>query len=99
VLGAPNEDVLEIFRRLFERMRRALARRHIEDSDRGPQIADSPEGWMVRGQIEWDDESQGRVPRVVVDGKGYSWDEIGSMLMSFEGFQVKLEVFDRSEER
>ena len=47
----------------------------------------------MRGDIEWDD------PLLVVDGKRYSWDQLGRMLISFEGFHVKLEVFDKSEER
>jgi hypothetical protein len=80
-------------------MHRALGRTHIEETVRGPQIAKSAEGWVVRGQIEWDDEEDGRVPRLVVDGKSYSWDEVDRMLMTFEGFRVKMEVYDRSEER
>lgn len=99
VLGDPEEEPLAIFRQLFERMRRALARRHIEDGDLGPQIARSGQSWVVRGQIDWDADEGGRVPRLVVDGKSYTWDEIGRMLMAFEGFQVKMEVYDKSEER
>ncbi|HLY37498.1 MAG TPA: hypothetical protein VKU61_05645 [Candidatus Binatia bacterium] len=90
---------MTIFEQLFERTRRALARTHIEETAHGPRIVDSADGWVVRGQIEWDDEEEGRVPRLVVDGKDYSWDELGRMLMSFEGFLLKLEVYDRSEER
>ncbi|TMA62120.1 MAG: hypothetical protein E6J69_19460 [Deltaproteobacteria bacterium] len=99
VLGDPSDDPIRIFQQLFERMRRALGRKHIEENEHGPQIAKSAEGWVVRGQIEWDDEEQGRVPRLVIDGKGYSWEQIGRMLMSFEGFRLKMETYDRSEER
>jgi hypothetical protein len=99
VLGDPEEEPLAIFLQLFERMRRALARRHIENGDLGSQIAKSGEGWVLRGQIDWDEDEDGRVPRLVVDGNSYTWDEIGRMLMAFEGFQVKMEVHDKSEER
>ena len=99
VLRDFEQDPLEIFQRLLERIRRALARRHIEEGDLGPQIARSDEGWIVRGQLEWDEREQGRLPRLIVDGESYLWDEVGQMLMSFEGFQVKLEVYDQSEER
>ena len=99
VLGDPSDDPIRIFQQLFERMRRALGRKHIEENEHGQQIAKSAEGWVVRGQIEWDDEEQGRVPRLVVDGKAYSWDEVGRMLMSFEGFRLKMEAYDRTEER
>jgi len=99
VLGGPRDDPISIFQQLFERMRRALGRKHIEENEHGPQIAKSAEGWVVRGQIEWDEEEDGRVPRLVINGKGYSWDEVGRMLTSFEGFRLKMEVYDRSEER
>lgn len=35
---------------------------------------------------------------VVIDGQSYRWDEVGKMLMHYEGFQVKLEMIDRFEE-
>src|SRR2546426_941957 len=98
VLGDPSDDPIRIFQQLFERMRRALGRTHIEETAHGPQIAKSADGWVVRGQIEWDDEENGRVPRLVVDGKGYSWDKLGRMLTSFEGFRLKMEVYDKSED-
>jgi hypothetical protein len=99
MLGNPSEDPIRSFQRLFERIRRALGRKHVEETAHGPRIAKSAEGWGVRGQVEWDEEEQGRVPRLVIDGKGLSWEELGRMLMSFEGFQVKMEIYDRSEER
>jgi len=35
---------------------------------------------------------------LVVDGKPYKWEEIGKILMSYEGFQVKIEAVDISDE-
>ena len=52
----------------------------------------------MRGRIEWDDEEDGRVPLMVVDGREISWEEFGQMLMSFEGWQFKFEVFERSDD-
>jgi hypothetical protein len=54
---------------------------------------------MGRGLITWDDASHGRLPRLVVDGKEFSWEGFGRMLMAYEGFQFKLQVFDLSEDR
>ena len=84
---------------LVERLRRALGRRHIEETAHGPEISRSGADWIVRGQIEWDDAEGGELPRLVIDGRSYSWYDVGRMLMTFEGFQVKLEIHDRSEER
>jgi hypothetical protein len=35
---------------------------------------------------------------VPVDGREISWEEFGRMLLTFEGGQFKLQIFDRSEE-
>jgi hypothetical protein len=34
----------------------------------------------------------------VIDGREVSWEQFGQMLMTFEGWQFKLELRDRSEE-
>ena len=36
---------------------------------------------------------------LVTDGKSISWEQLGQMLMSYEGFSFKLEVYDPTEER
>jgi len=48
--------------------------------------------------IQWDDARDGRVPLLIVDGREITWEEFGRMLMSFEGWQFKLEIRDQSEE-
>jgi len=53
----------------------------------------------VRGQITWDDNEDGRVPCLVIDGRELSWEEFGRMLMTYEGFNFKLEIFEGFEER
>ncbi|MEX3814389.1 hypothetical protein AB3X96_29650 [Paraburkholderia sp. BR13439] len=78
--------------RLVEKMRRALSVRYIDFHER--QIIDS----TVRGRIEWDESQAGYLPLVVVDGKEVSWNELGRMLMSVEGWQFRLDIADPSEE-
>ena len=78
--------------RLVEKMRRALSLRHIDFHER--RIIDS----TVRGRIEWDESLAGHLPLVVVDGKEVSWDDLGQMLMSMEGWQFRLDIADPSEE-
>jgi hypothetical protein len=48
--------------------------------------------------IEWDQSKDGSVPLLVIDGKEVSWDELGRMLMTFEGWQFRLAICDRSDE-
>ena len=56
---------------------------------------------IVRARISSDlasDDYYRHPPLIVIDGKEIRWDEFGRMLMTYEGFHFKLEIFDRSEE-
>lgn len=94
ILGSPDEDTLALLGRLIEKIRRALATQYLTEDNLGLQIADL----SVRGRIEWDAESDGQVPLLVVDGREVSWEDFGRMLMAFEGWQFRMEIVDRSEE-
>lgn len=94
ILGDPLSDQFTLLGKLIEKMRRSLAVVHIRDSDLGFQIVDE----TVRGRIEWDGVSESHMPCVVIDGHRVGWDEFGRMLMTFEGWQFKLEVRDPSDE-
>ncbi len=100
VIGSnPEGEPLVLFKELYERMRRALSQKHLDnDDDYGPHI--SNEG-IARGRIDIDlDDSEGdRKPLMVIDGKEISWQEFGRMLLEYEGWNFKIEIFDRSEER
>jgi hypothetical protein len=94
ILGKPNDEPLFLLSHLIERMRRSLSIKHLVRSKYGMQIADQ----TVCGRIEWDESADGRVPLLVIDGQEVSWEELGRMLMSFEGWQFRLVIRDRSEE-
>ena len=94
MMGEAEEDLFTMLGRLVEKIKRALAVKHVKRGRMGLEVV----GQVVRGRIEWDDAEEGRVPMMVVDGKGVSWEEFGRMLMVFEGWQFRLEVLDLSEE-
>lgn len=99
VMAEDDEPHAALVGRLLARLRRALARQHLrrcDMSDSGFSIV----GDVVRGRIEWDEkrEHEGRYPRVVIDGREFSWDGFGAMLMTFEGWGFKLSIIDNSEE-
>jgi len=87
-------ELISLLGRLIERMRRRLSVKDLAQSDQRLQIADQ----TVRGRIEWDESKDGRVPLLVIDGREISWEELGRMLMTFEGWQFRMEIRDRSEE-
>jgi len=95
IIGNPEDDLLVLLGQLIQKMRRGLSTKHLTDGQYGLQIADDR---VVRGKIEWDVAHDGRVPLLVIDGREITWDELGRMLMSFEGWQFKLTLGDKSEE-
>ena len=95
IIGEPTEDLFILLGRSIAKMRRALSIRRLIDGEHGLQIADHQ---VVRGRIEWDDAHDGRLPLLVIDGREIDWDEFGHMLMTFEGWQFKLTIADKSEE-
>jgi hypothetical protein len=96
VIGPLEGDVLALLGQLFERIRNALSQKHVETTEHGLQITD---GSVVRGRITWDDDTDGEIPLLIIDGKPVTWEQLGRMLMTYEGFNFKLEIFDRSESR
>jgi hypothetical protein len=96
MIGDKEDALRPLLGRLIEKMRRALSVRHVEDSELGLQIAEHQT--LVRGLIEYDEACDGRVPLLVIDGREITWEEFGRMLMTFEGWQFKLEIRDMSEE-
>ena len=94
MLGEPDDEPLPLLGNLIERMRRSLSVRYLVRNEDGARIADQ----TVCGRIEWDESGDGRVPLLVIDGHDVPWDEFGRMLMSFEGWQFRVAIRDRSEE-
>jgi len=96
VLGDAADDLFELMGQMVPRIRRALAQQYLKPEPHMPglHIAD----FLVRGRISWDDQEDGRLPMLVIDGKEISWERFGRMMMGFEGWQFKLEIRDRSEE-
>ena len=94
LIGDPEDELFALLGKLIQRIRKGLSVKHIEDGPHGLQLVDE----TLRGRIEWDDDEDGRVPLMVVDGREISWEAFGQLLMSREGSQFKLEIVDPSDE-
>jgi hypothetical protein len=95
IISNPKDDLLELLGRLIAKMRRALSTKHLVDDELGLHIADHR---VVRGMVESDRDHDGCVPLLIIDGREITWDEFGRILTSFEGWQFKLNLADKSEE-
>ena len=94
VLGDVEASVWDLFKELYDKIRRALAVRHVERGDLGWQVTDAH---RLVGRICRDPDHGGELPLLVVDGRPYTWDEVGRMLMSFEGFTLRAQIEDSIE--
>jgi hypothetical protein len=94
VLGDLEADAWELFRHLYEKMRREMAGRHVERTQYGWQLTSDQ---CLVGRIEWDSDTNGALPMIVIDGKPFTWEQVGRMLMTFEGFTLVARVEDTIE--
>lgn len=98
-IGAPGEEIFIQLGRLVEKIRRTLATKYLDDSQYGLRVKDMD----VKGRIEADMSDEAdlygrRLPMMVIDGREVSWEQLGAMLMTFEGYQSKLQILDRSDD-
>lgn len=91
VLGEIETDAWELFRHLYADMRREMARRYVERTEFGWQLTSDQ---RLVGRIEWDSDTNGALPLIVIDGKPFTWEQVGRMLMTFEGFTLDARVED-----
>jgi hypothetical protein len=94
IIGNPEEDLLVMLGRLIEKISRALSVKHLVASDLGIHIANQ----SVQGSIESDEAEDGSIPVLIIDGQQVTWKDFGRMLMSFEGWQFRMKIRDKSEE-
>ena len=52
---------------------------------------------QITGLIEYDETSD-RTPLIIIDGKPFTWEEVGKMVMSYEGFQIKLKMIELTDD-
>lgn len=95
VMGSIDDDGVELFSLLYQRMREQLARVHVEKRALGWQIS---EPGRVTGRIQSDLDAPDRAPMIVIDGREFTWHQFGQMLMTYEGWAFDLQIRDRIEE-
>ncbi len=98
VHGELDCDQAELYTKLVDKVKRGIATTYVVDH-RFPngQLIKSIKEDQVVGRVEWDPSNQD-CPLVVIDGKPYTWEQLGQMVKSFEGFQIQLKMFDRTDE-
>ena len=93
-LGDHETAAQDLFELLRERIRQGLSVRHVQQTEHGWQLT---EAMRLSGVIEWDSETDGALPLLVVDGRTFTWEQVGRMLMRFEVFTLNATVQDTIE--
>jgi hypothetical protein len=97
VLSDAEDDLFNVFKLLFERMKRALSIKYLEqDQYNQYQITNDD---TVRGRITSDVDAHDRSPLLIIDGVEVTWEDFGRMMSVYEGFNFKVEIYDKTEER
>ncbi len=94
VLGDFEADAWGLFQRLHAKMRHEMGDRHIQYTEYGWQLTKRE---SLVGRIESDLNADDRRPLLIVDGKALTWDDVGRMLMTYEGFTLRVAVEDSIE--
>lgn len=98
VHGELECNQMELFQKLIDKVKVGLSKQYTK-------AGKFPNGLFyqsiiddeVVGRIEYD-ERNSCVPMIIVDGKPYTWDQLGAMVKSFEGFQFQMKFFDLTDD-
>jgi hypothetical protein len=97
VHGEHGEDPELLFQQLLNKIKYGLAQTYIkQDMDLGYKHSVMTSDKIV-GRIDYSEET-GDAPILVIDGKPYTWEEVGKIMISNEGFQFKIEVADMTDD-
>jgi len=88
----------ELFQKLVDKVKHGVSKRFTE-------VGEFPNGQKfhsiindeVVGRIDHDEMSSS-FPMIVIDGQPYTWEQLGEMVKSFEGFQFQIKFFDKTDD-
>jgi hypothetical protein len=94
VHGELQSNQVELLNKLIEKTRKGIGEQQV-----ARKVFPNGQGYhsiindQITGLIEYDETSDG-TPLIIIDGKPFTWEEVGKLLMTYEGFQIKLKMFD-----
>ena len=94
ILGEAGSEPFALLGQLIQKMKRALSMKHLQADAGRLQIAEM----TVRGRLESNGDEGASQPCVIIDGRRIEWEDLGAMLLAFEGWQFRLEMLDPSDE-
>lgn len=93
-----EDSPVESLQKLYRKINKGLSKKYVKKVQiEGHIFYTLPDDKLV-GCIEWDDEYSGEIPKIVIDGKTYSWHQVGKMLMAYEGWNILMKVREMGED-
>lgn len=87
-------DIHTVCEKLIKKMERELNKQYVSEHVVEGHRLLGLNGDLIKGRLEFDEDSLDDSPLVVVDGHPYNWSEFGRILRQFEGFQFKMKISD-----
>lgn len=92
-MGPLGGSPYQVLGSLRQKIRTGLAYKNLEPDPGEPQL---PLGRPVHARIECPADQDG--PALIIDGQELGWAELARMVQTYEGFQLRLEIRDRTED-
>ena len=92
-----EEDTTEAIDRLYKKIENGLSKKFVEKSEFLGREFFTLKNDVAEGRIEWDDNFDGEIPKLIIDGQEFTLNDLGKMMMSCEGWNFRLEIIEPSE--
>ena len=92
-----DEDSLSAINRLYKKTENGLSKKFVEKREFFGRELFNLKDNIAEGRIEWDDNFDGEIPKLIIDGQEFSLYDLGKMMMSCEGWNFRLEIIEPSE--
>jgi hypothetical protein len=89
VCGELDDSFFQMWTQLMERLEKMLSVKYITPDGRW-------NGMKLLGYLAYNNDSD--ACNVIIDGKAYTWEELGRIVATSEGFQIKIEIADPTDE-
>jgi hypothetical protein len=97
--GDFHEKQNDILERLTQKIKKNTSAQYISTRKFAGHSISTVNGFKVAGRLEpIENGDSNSLPVFVVDGKAYTWEELGKILKRFEGFQFKFNFLEMTED-
>lgn len=91
VIGGYGDDAFALMAELHKRIRAGVEHVWLETTEEG--LVMPRNGDRFRGRLVWSASDDGP-PSVVIDGRPYTWEQVGELLSIYEGFEIEVRLED-----